>query len=146
MELASNITASPNQSVAHNGKRTILVVDDDQSILRVIRRVFERAGYTVTVACTGLDAQKLIDRFCFDAALIDIRLPDMLGTELLSRIARSQQTVKIVFTGSPEPEYRLEAERKGADAFLIKPVNPATILELLEEKFKARVTQSRCND
>jgi CheY-like chemotaxis protein len=146
MELASNITASTDQSVAHNGKRTILVVDDDQSILRVIRRVFERAGYTVTVASTGLDAQKLIDGGCFDAALIDVRLPDMLGMELLSRIARSHQTVKIVFTGSPEPEYRLEAERKGADAFLTKPVNPGTILELLEEKFKARPTQPRCND
>jgi CheY-like chemotaxis protein len=146
MGLASNNTVSTDQSGAHHGKRTILVVDDDPSILRVIRRVFERAGYVVTVAGTGTDAQKLIDKCCFDAALIDVRLPDMLGTELLSRITVPQQTVKIVFTGSPEPEYRLEAQRKGADAFLTKPVNPAIIIDFLEEKFKQNPTKPSCDD
>jgi CheY-like chemotaxis protein len=146
MGLVSNITVSTEQSEAHCGKRTILVVDDDPSILRVFRRVLERAGYTVTVAGTGTDAQKLIDECCFDAALIDVRLPDMLGIDLLPKINHTRRTVKIVFTGSPEPEYRLEAEKKGADAFLTKPVNPATILELLEEKFKQRPIGSHCPD
>jgi two-component system, NtrC family, response regulator PilR len=146
MGLVSNITVSTQQSEAHHGKRTILVVDDDPSILRVFRRVLERAGYTVNVAGTVTDAQKLVDECCFDAALIDVRLPDMLGIDLLPKIDHTRPTVKIVFTGSPEPEYRLEAERNGADAFLTKPVNPATILGILEEKFRQKPNGSRCPD
>ncbi len=56
-----------------------MIVDDDQSILRVFTRVLERKGYSVTAVGTGRDGLTQIKRSCFDAALIDVRLPDMEG-------------------------------------------------------------------
>jgi DNA-binding NtrC family response regulator len=71
--------------------------------------------------------------------LIDVRLPDMEGTDLLPRIqAMSPETVKIVFTGSPTVEASTEAAKRNMDAFLLKPVKPEVLLGILDEKLKDR--------
>jgi two-component system NtrC family response regulator len=61
----------------------ILVIDDDQAILRVFTRILNRKGYDVTTADTGNDARKKLESKVFDAALIDVRLPDVEGINLL---------------------------------------------------------------
>jgi DNA-binding NtrC family response regulator len=120
-------------------RKTILIVDDDRSILRVFTRVFERKGYAVTAVETGNDGLTQIKRVHFDAALIDVRLPDMEGTSLLPTIKEtSPKTVKIVFTGSPDLESLSNGSKKEMDAFLIKPVRPETILDILDQKIKQR--------
>lgn len=120
-----------------------MIVDDDQSILRVFTRVLERKGYEVTAVATGKDAVKQIDHYCFDVALIDVRLPDMEGTSLLPRVdARSPKTVKIVFTGSPDLEC-LCSEKENMDAFLIKPVKPEVLLEILDHKLEMKMQEKR---
>lgn len=120
-------------------KKTMLIVDDDRSILRVFTRVLERKGYTVTAVENGKDALRQIEKNHFSAALIDVRLPDMEGTELLPKIQEtSPGTVKIVFTGSPTVEASTEAAKKSMDAFLLKPVKPEVLLRILEEKLKDR--------
>lgn len=120
-------------------KRTILIIDDDQSILRVFTRVFERKGYSVVAVDTGKKALDQIRRSRFDAALIDVRLPDMDGTELLPEIqATSPKTVKIVFTGSATVEFGSAEAEKSMDAFLLKPVKPEVLLNILEEKLKTK--------
>ncbi len=117
----------------------MLIVDDDRSILRVFTRVLERKGYTVTAVENGKDALRQIEKNHFSAALIDVRLPDMEGTELLPKIQEtSPGTVKIVFTGSPTVEASTEAAKKSMDAFLLKPVKPEVLLRILEEKLKDR--------
>jgi DNA-binding NtrC family response regulator len=121
-------------------KRTIIIVDDDRSILRVFTRVLEKKGYTVTTAENGKDALNQIEHSRFDAALIDVRLPDMAGTAILPRIQEtSPKTVKIVFTGSPDLEVLGNGANKNMDAFLVKPVKPEVLLGILDEKIKARV-------
>jgi DNA-binding NtrC family response regulator len=117
-------------------KKTILLIDDDQSILRVFTRVFEKKGYAVVVAENGKDAIEKINHNHFDAALIDVRLPDMEGTDLIPIIQKtSPDAVKIIFTGSPTVELA-GGLNNGLDAFLVKPVNPAIVLEIFDEKFK----------
>jgi DNA-binding NtrC family response regulator len=117
-------------------KKTILLIDDDKSILRVFTRVFEKKGYVVVAVETGKKALDQIKQCHFDAALIDARLPDMEGTELLPKIQEtSPNAVKIVFTGSPTLELA-GGVNKSIDAFLVKPVKPEIVLEILEEKFK----------
>jgi DNA-binding NtrC family response regulator len=72
----------------------------------------------------------------FDATLIDIRLPDMDGTDILSTIQKtSPDAVKIVYTGSPTVDLT-GGLNKGLNTFLVKPVKPAITLEILEDKFK----------
>jgi two-component system, NtrC family, response regulator GlrR len=119
-------------------KRTILIVDDDRSILRVFTRVLEKKGYIVTAVETGKDALNQIEHNRFDAALIDLRLSDMAGTEILPTLQKvSPKTVKIIFTGSPDMPSFDNGQAKNMDAFLLKPVRPEVILGILDEKLKA---------
>ncbi len=75
----------------------------------------------------------------YDLALIDIRLPDMEGTDLLIKMQHSMRdSIKIMITGFPSLETGVKALDEGADAYLVKPVKPEELLALIEEKFKAQ--------
>ncbi len=117
---------------------TILVIDDDESIQILFRRMLERNSYEVDTAGTGSEAiEKLRKRF-YDVALIDIRLPDMEGADLLAEMqdAGLSDTVKIILTGFSSIGSRAKALEKGADAYLVKPVKSAYMLSLIEEKLR----------
>ena len=120
-------------------KKTILVVDDDKSILRTFTRILQKSGYEIDVAETGKEAMEKAENNHFDLALVDIRLPDMDGTDLLAKLKKPlQHTVKIMITGFPSLETGVKALDEGADAYLVKPVKPQELLMLLEEKLKTR--------
>jgi len=67
-------------------KKSILVIDDDASILRVFTRVLEKRGFLVATAKSGREAWEKVRTKSFDATLIDVGLPDMDGTELMRRM------------------------------------------------------------
>ncbi len=117
--------------------RTILIVDDDKSILRTFTRILQKNGYKIETAETGKEAiEKVIDKH-YDLALLDIRLPDMDGTELLAKIKEQMlNTIKIMITGFPSLESGVKALDEGADAYLVKPVKPEDLLMLIKEKLK----------
>jgi DNA-binding response OmpR family regulator len=118
-------------------KKTILVVDDDKSILRTFTRILEKSGYNIDVAETGKEAIEKAENHHYDLALVDIRLPDMDGTDLLAKLKKQlQNTVKIMITGFPSLETGVKALDEGADAYLVKPVKPQELLALLDEKMK----------
>jgi DNA-binding response OmpR family regulator len=120
-------------------KKTILVVDDDKSILRTFTRILQRSGYGIDTAETGKEAMEKTENNHYDLALVDIRLPDMDGTDLLAKLKNQlQDTVKIMITGFPSLETGVKALDEGADAYLVKPVKPPELLVLLEEKLKNR--------
>jgi two-component system, NtrC family, response regulator HydG len=120
-------------------KKTILVVDDDKSILRTFTRILQKSGYEIETAETGKEAMEKTENRQYDLALVDIRLPDMDGTELLAKLKKPlQHTVKIMITGFPSLETGVKALDEGADAYLVKPVKPQELLVLLEEKLKNR--------
>jgi DNA-binding response OmpR family regulator len=120
-------------------KKTILVVDDDKSILRTFTRILQKSGYEIDVAETGKEAMEKAENRHYDLALVDIRLPDMDGTDLLAKLKKPlQHTVKIMITGFPSLETGVKALDEGADAYLVKPVKPQELLMLLEEKLKNR--------
>jgi len=117
--------------------KTILVVDDDKSILRTFTRILQKNGYEIDIAETGKEAIEKADKKCYDLALVDIRLPDMDGTDLLAKIKKQlQNTIKIMITGFPSIESGVKALDGGADAYLVKPVKPEELLMLIEEKLK----------
>jgi DNA-binding response OmpR family regulator len=122
-------------------KKTILVVDDDKSILRTFTRILQKSGYEIDTAETGKEAMEKSETRNYDLALVDIRLPDMDGTDLLAKLKKPlQHTVKIMITGFPSLETGVKALDEGADAYLVKPVKPQELLILLEEKLKTRET------
>jgi two-component system response regulator HydG len=120
-------------------KKIILVVDDDKSILRTFSRILQRSGYEIETAETGKEAIEKAGTRQYDLALVDIRLPDIDGTDLLAKLKiQLQHTVKIMITGFPSLETGVKALDEGADAYLVKPVKPQELLVLLEEKLRNR--------
>ncbi len=118
-------------------KKSILVIDDDKSILRTFTRILQKAGYDIDVAETGREALEKAGKRNYDLALVDIRLPDMDGTDLLAKMKHTMpDTVKIMITGFPSLESGVRALDEGADAYLVKPVKPDELLMLIEEKTK----------
>ena len=119
-----------------NGK-TVLLIDDDKSILRTFTRILQRAGYQTETAENGKEALEKIQARSYDIALVDIILGDSNGLDLLPKIEEnSPKTVKIMMTGADSYEKRDEAHKNGADAYLTKPVNPITLLSVFAEKLK----------
>ncbi len=115
----------------------VLVIDDDKSVLRSTVLVLEKNGFAVDTAETGKEAIEKSKLQRYDAALVDLRLPDMDGLEILSR-ADLSNTVKIMFTGYPSLVSGMQAMDKGVDAYLPKPVRPDEMVLLLKSKLAQR--------
>ena len=114
-------------------KSRILVVDDDPNILRTFKKVLEKEGYTVETTETGKDALKKIRKTKFSVCLIDLKLPDMDGTELL-KIPTDHETIKIIVTGFSTEEVGKKAADYGADDFLVKPVKAEELVAIVRER------------
>ena len=118
-------------------KKNILVVDDDKAILKYAKDVLQLEGYEVDVAETGFDALEKSNTRYYNLALLDIKLPDIEGTELLNKIHKTTPTMKkIMITGFPSLDNAVEALNRGVDAYLLKPVEMEELLKVVKEKLK----------
>jgi len=118
-------------------KNRILVIDDDKGILRVFKTILENEGYIVQTAETGKEALEKLKKERFNVCLIDVRLPDMDGTEIL-KMANAPDTVKIIVTGFSSDEVGKKAADYGADDFLVKPVKPEELLAAVKDRLEAQ--------
>ena len=113
----------------------ILVVDDDETIRNTVKMILEDEGYTVDLADTGSDAILKTEQTTYNLALLDIRLPDMEGVELLKLMKDTvPRTRKIMVTGYPSMQNAIAALNKQADAYLVKPVNVEKLLSTVKEQ------------
>jgi DNA-binding response OmpR family regulator len=117
-------------------KNRILVVDDDANILRVFKSILEKAGYLVETAETGKDAIKKIKKAKFSVFLVDVKLPDMDGTDLLLKIPSNPKAIRIIITGFSTDEVGKKAADYGADDFLVKPVKAEELLAAVRERLR----------
>lgn len=114
----------------HSGVKTIVVIEDHAAIRRLITVVLERVDVQLVFAATGLDGLEAIDALEPDLVLLDLRLPDMEGWEVLEwirhRREHSDLPVLIVTAyGGDGDEHR--AFEKGADGYLSKPFEPTAL-------------------
>jgi DNA-binding NtrC family response regulator len=117
----------------------ILVVDDEPSILKLLKEALTQWGYQVVCVGTGSEALEAIRTELFDAAITDIRMPEMSGLELLREIKRHDDSIEVVvMTGYPTIASAVEALKEGAYDYLSKPL----ILDELRH-LMARVTERR---
>ena len=115
--------------------KRILVVDDDQGILDSTKQILEIDGYEVETAATGGEGLKKIETAFFNLALFDIKLPDLDGTELLERAHKLRPGMKkIMVTGYASLENSVISLNAGADAYILKPVDPDMLLAKVKEK------------
>ncbi|HEX9346091.1 MAG TPA: sigma-54 dependent transcriptional regulator [Gemmatimonadales bacterium] len=101
---------------------TLLLVDDDASVLRAIGDYFERVGYEVWRDGTGEQAIDTFHRVRPDVVLLDLHLPDSSGLDVLERLRREGAAV-ILLTGQGDIETAVKAMQLGAENFLTKPVD-----------------------
>jgi len=117
----------------------ILVVDDEPSILKLLKEALTQWGYQVECVGTGAEALEAIRTGLYDAAITDIRMPEMSGLDLLREIKRHDESIEvIVMTGYPTISSAVEALKEGAYDYLSKPL----ILDELRH-LMARVTEKR---
>ncbi|RJS78200.1 response regulator [Candidatus Bathyarchaeota archaeon] len=118
-------------------KVRILIVDDDQNIIEVLKLILEARGYEVDAASTGNEAIEKSKTNIYNLAILDIKLPDMEGTKLLKALREtSPEMVKIMLTGYPQLQNAIDSLNDGADAYFIKPADPAKLLKTIEEKLE----------
>jgi len=105
------------------GNKRILIIDDDEFVLKTNARLLKLEGYEVDTAKTGKEAVEKSKLNYYNLALIDIRLPDMEGTELLTAMRDTvPRMMKIMVTGFPSMNNAIEAVNRGADGYVTKPV------------------------
>jgi DNA-binding NtrC family response regulator len=115
----------------------ILVIDDDLSIRKVLFMALEDEGYIVDTAENGREAIRKSKSSFYNLALIDIRLPDMEGTKLLTQMKETvPKMVKIIVTGYPGLQNAIDAVNVGADAYVVKPFKMDDLLKTVREQLE----------
>jgi len=122
----------------------ILIIDDDENIRKVLTTILEDEGYDVESVDTAKKAIERTRRKFYNLALIDIRLPDMEGIELLTKMKNTTPKIrKIIITGYPTLQNAVEAVNRGADAYIMKPFDMEKVLEEIKDQLKKQEEEKR---
>ena len=122
-----------------NVKPTVLIIEDEGYILKVLETVLHAGGYRVLSAQNGADARASISAYMPDIVLLDLGLPDIDGVDVIRRIRTWSNMPIIVISARSEDTDKIEALDAGADDYLTKPFSVEELLARL------RVTQRRLN-
>lgn len=119
------------------GNARIIIIDDDESIRKILATILEEEGYTVDTANTGKEGINKTNDNCYNLALIDMKLPDIEGIDLLLKIKDTTPRMrKIIITGFPTIQNAMEAVNRRADAFILKPFEVEKVLRTIREQLK----------
>jgi twitching motility two-component system response regulator PilG len=117
-------------------KKRILIVEDEESLLKLETILLTVKGYEVSGASTGTTALEKLSGQTFDLILLDIMLPDIDGYEICRRIKehpRHASTPVVMLTAKKSAEDQERGATCGADAYLTKPFKSAMIIEVIEK-------------
>ena len=115
----------------------ILVVDDEEGIRKSLKAVLEEEGYLVDTAENGQEAIAKSKAGFYNLALVDIRLPDMDGVELLTSMKEgTPRMVRIIVTGYPSLDNAIQAVNKGVDGYIVKPFTMEQLLNKIKEHLR----------
>lgn len=109
-------------------KNSILVVDDEERIRRLLRMYLEKEGYEIEEAEDGESALHKATAKDFELILLDVMLPGMDGTEVCSRLRQIKSTPIIMLTAKGEEINRVQGFEAGADDYVVKPFSPREII------------------
>jgi DNA-binding response OmpR family regulator len=114
--------------------KKILIVEDDVVFCRLLTKFLSRNNFEVMDAQNGKDAFELMEMNEFKLAILDYRLPDMTGLEILEKLKSKSPSSKIILiTRYGDQDIATQAIEKGADAFISKPINPTELLEVINK-------------
>ena len=117
----------------------ILIVDDNANLCKSVQLIFNKVGYNTIIAHSGTDAIHIVERNKIDLALLDIRLPDMDGIELLQKLSDLQPVIDVIMiTGHATVEAAVETLTGSAAAFVTKPIDMDELLRIVSETLDRR--------
>ncbi len=117
-------------------KIRIVVIDDDPTIVKVVRIILQTNGFEVIEALNGAEALDLVENELPDIVLLDIMMPEMDGFEVLRRLKENEATkeIPVVFlTAKTGAEYVNRGVEMGASEYIIKPFSPAALIAKINE-------------
>jgi len=120
---------------------TILVVDDEPSLLRLLTRVLERQGYSVLTASDGNEAIDLFDRHlaAIDGVLLDVVIPPNGIGEVLEHMVSARSDLAVILSSGDAPDSAVsERLEKHGGVFLRKPFLPKALLHLVESELQSK--------
>jgi two-component system, chemotaxis family, chemotaxis protein CheY len=116
--------------------KTILIVDDSESIREVVSFTLENEGYKVLVGIDGKDALKFLDGTDIDLIITDLHMPVMDGIDLIKEVRNMEkyQRIPILFlTTESQAAKKMEAKEAGATGWIIKPFVPAKLIAAINK-------------
>jgi PAS domain S-box-containing protein len=117
----------------------LLIADDDYGITETLSEIFSEKGFTVSVVETGIDAKHLFNDSSFDVALIDLKLSDIDGLDLLKDLKKiNPDCICMIITGNAVLENAISALREGADDYFLKPLYIDEVLHKINEALESR--------
>ena len=117
----------------------ILIVEDEESLLKLFSEFLSQRGYRVDTAPNGASACEKLRGHIYDLVLIDLKLPDMNGIELVKLVKEaSPETISVIISGHATIELTLDAISLGAFDFLLKPVQLAKLAIVVENGLERR--------
>ncbi len=119
---------------ASTGSRRILVADDHEAVRDSLAELLALGGHRVETACNGAEAMAAAERCRPDVALLDIGMPELDGYEVCRRIREQpwgRDMLIMALTGWGDDAHRERSDAAGFDDFLVKPVKPASLLNVL---------------
>jgi len=120
--------------MAAESNGTVLVVDDEPTIVEIVARYIERAGYETYEAADGPEALRLAELHRPDLVVLDVMLPGLDGIEVMRRLQErpGKRVAVILLTARGEENDRLVGLRHGADDYVVKPFSPAELVARVE--------------
>ena len=114
-------------------KRRILVVDDEDALRTVLSAELNSEGYDVGTAADGMEAVAELQKNKFDLVLLDIKMPNMNGFEVLKVIKEKHQGTKVIMlTGFADLKNAIESKKLGAEDFVSKPYDLVDLLTTID--------------
>ena len=126
----STTISQQTMNLINPSKTKILIVDDDRTILKVLRKVLERNDYLVVEACNGNEALKILRKNAINLVVSDVYMPEVTGIDLLNEIKTLDLRIPvIIITGKASVDAAVECMKIGAFDYLSKPLS----LERIED-------------
>jgi two-component system, OmpR family, response regulator len=114
-------------------EKKILIVDDEKTTTDSVGNFFRRRGYDVVAANGGKDALSLIKTTFFPVVIMDIKMPDLYGTEVLKEAVKIQPKSKIIMMTGFGDEDRQECLKMGAYDYVPKPISLKEVFEMVDK-------------
>ncbi len=125
-------------------KQSILLVDDDQEFRKAMKKMFERSGYSVTLAADGQEALNILSKDTFDLIISDLRMPNLNGMQLMEELKKKNVKIPVIFiTAYGEVESYMDLMNLGAFEYINKPVKGQEILNVARKALETRGNSRR---